>query len=90
MATLNVRMPDQLKRDGDRVLERNGMSVSDAIRALYVYLDREQSLPPFMATAESSEDEITRQRREALRSIIGVVDSTVTLDQARTERLAGK
>jgi len=90
MATLNVRMPEDLKRNGDRVLERNGVSVTEAIRALYTYLDREQALPPFMATPEDLISDKVRRRREMLLGIIGVADPSVTLDQIRTERLAEK
>ncbi|MFQ8869067.1 MAG: type II toxin-antitoxin system RelB/DinJ family antitoxin, partial [Eggerthella lenta] len=47
-ATLNVRLPEDLKDRGAQVLRREGVSVSDAVRGLYEYMEKEQRLPEFI------------------------------------------
>lgn len=88
VATLNVRMSKELKGNGDAVLERCGISVSEAVRGLYEYLAREQKLPDFIATKEDRVSEKTRARREAFRQIIGIVPEDISLDDIRSQRLA--
>ena len=50
-ATLNVRLPEDLKDRGAQVLRREGVSVSDAVRGLYEYMEKEQRLPEFIKPA---------------------------------------
>ena len=89
-ATLNVRLPEDLKRHGGQVLERNGVSVSDAVRALYEHLTASQALPDFMEGAEG--DSIYDRRRKLARSMVGIVSVPKGFDtkQARHERIAAK
>lgn len=42
---INVRMPERVKAEGDKVLSRKGVSVSRVVRAFYEYLDKEQNIP---------------------------------------------
>jgi len=44
-AQINIRLDPGLKSAGDVVLSRLGITSSDAVRSLYEYLAREQSLP---------------------------------------------
>ena len=73
-ATLNVRMPEDLKRSGDRVLEREGISVSDAVRGLYRYLEYEQKAPEWLRHGEDGNEDVFERRRRALRQLVGIVD----------------
>ena len=44
-AQINIRMEPSLKEAGDTVLDRLGVTPSEAVRALYEYLVSEQDLP---------------------------------------------
>lgn len=92
MATLNVRMPEELKRSGDRVLEREGVSVSDAVRGLYRYLEDEQKVPEWLIEGTESKDDVFERRRRTLRQLVGIVDLPLDfdLDAVRHERLMRK
>ncbi len=68
-ATLNIRLPEDLKRHGGQVLEKSGVSTSDVVRGLYEYMAREQKLPEFIAPAQSGIEE----KRRALRCLVGAV-----------------
>lgn len=87
-ATLNVRIDKNLKARGDAVLMREGASVSDAIRELYRYLDQSQKLPFWMK--EEGENDVYEQRREGIRSLVGVVSlpDDFDLNELRAERLS--
>ena len=67
-ATINVRMPEQLKRGGVRVLERNGVSPTEVVRSLYRYMEREQSIPECLDVAPNVEHDVYQNRRMLLRS----------------------
>ena len=71
-AVLNVRLPKELKDQGNQVLERNGLSVSKAVRKLYEFMVREQDVPPFALDQDA--DGSVEQKRLLLRSLAGVVD----------------
>ncbi len=88
-ATLNVRMPEDLKRNGDMVLARAGVSVSDAVRELYRLLEREQTVPAWLT--EGRAEDAFEHRRQLLRSVAGAaaVPSDFDLDDLKRERLAG-
>lgn len=70
-AVLNIRLPEELKRHGNQVLERNGISISEAVRRLYEYLEREQDIPEFMSECANAQE--FENRRKALRSIVGTL-----------------
>ena len=92
MATLNVRMPEDLKRSGDRVLEREGVSVSEAVRRLYRYLEDEQTVPEWLRDGEGGNEDIFERRRRALCQLVGSVElpPDFDLDVVRHERLMRK
>lgn len=48
LAQLNARIDLQVKRDGDAVLARMGVSATEAIRALWSHLAESGQLPDFM------------------------------------------
>lgn len=87
-ATLNVRLPEALKAHGSAVLEKEGLTVSDAVRSLYEYMEREQAFPEVLR-GKPSEDSYER-RREIARSMIGILPPDVTLEEAREARFARK
>ncbi|MCL1797872.1 MAG: hypothetical protein FWG24_06155 [Eggerthellaceae bacterium] len=91
-ATLNVRMPEELKFGGDAVLEREGISVSNAVRGLYEYLKTNQDIPDFIRNNEDKEAkrELTRKRREALEKTIGILPPDTDIEAARYEYLMHK
>lgn len=86
-ATLNVRLPEDLKKRGGKVLERNGLSVSDAVRGLYEYLQDNQSLPEFLV--HSDDDSIYECRRRTAHSLVGIVSVPEGFD-VRSERIEDK
>ena len=61
-STLNIRLLDSLKTHGNQVLEREGISASEAVRKLYEYLEREQKMPDcLMQKAEQDKYELRRR-----------------------------
>lgn len=89
-AVLNVRLPKELKDQGNQVLERNGLSVSKAVRKLYEFMVREQDVPPFALDRDA--DGSVEQKRLLLRSLAGTVDLPEGFDgrQAYRDHLAEK
>lgn len=51
---LNTRLDEDLKRAGDAVLAEHGVSGTEAIRSLWQYLARTQSLPDFIVSEQSA------------------------------------
>jgi len=91
MATLNVRMPEELKDRGMQVLKREGLSVSDLMRDIFSYLEENQEVPEFAAASKQgmSEADIAK-RRAAMQSLVGILPPDVDVKAARHERLMGK
>ncbi len=89
-ATLNIRLPEDLKRHGGQVLERHGLSASEAVRGLYEYLDREQDLPDFLEA--SDHDDPWSEKRAPMRSLVGIAKGKGNFDPvtARKDRLEDK
>jgi len=88
MATINVRIQSNLKSGGEEVLEREGISVSDAVRRLYSYLETKQSLPEFLRdTSENSSQKVIEKKRATLKGLVGVLPFDASLEQARDKRL---
>ncbi len=48
MVQLNTRVPADLKRGGDAVFARAGLSVSDVVRGVWRYAVETQSVPDFL------------------------------------------
>ena len=89
LATINVRLPQSIKTDGEAVLAREGVSISQAVRNLYIYLGKQQKIPECIRGigASAPEDKIAN-KRNVLRTLVGVLPSDISLEQARDERLA--
>ena len=68
--TINARLDESLKRHGGQVLDRNGLSATEAIRRLYQYLEREQRVPSWMLDDAGSCEETARKRLR-LRQLVG-------------------
>lgn len=66
-ATLNVRIPEDLKDHGMQVLSRQHISVSDAVRQLFSELERSQRVPDFIAEARG--ETAAQEKRELLRAM---------------------
>lgn len=89
-STLNIRLLNSLKTHGNQVLEREGISASEAVRKLYEYLEREQKMPDcLMQKAEQDKYEL---RRRALKEFAGCapLPEDFGADDVREERLARK
>lgn len=89
-STLNIRLQDSLKTHGNQVLEHEGLSVSEAVRKLYEYLEREQRMPDCLM--RKSEQDIYDQRRAALKQFAGCAPLPAGFDanDIRDERLERK
>ena len=68
-ATLNIRLPEELKERGMEVLARQRISVSDAVRQLFCELERSQKLPEFMQSSRI--EEAAQEKRRLLREMTG-------------------
>ena len=76
-STLNVRMDASLKARGDKVLRKNGISTSYAVRALWRELANTRELPPFLM--EASADYGDRKRKAAaLNALVGVAQGRLS------------
>jgi DNA-damage-inducible protein J len=88
-ATMNVRMPLELKQQGDEVLQREKVSVSQAVRGLYEYLRTEQQLPLFLQKEKEDEKARLIKKRQALmREMVGIVPPDIDLGAIKEARLA--
>lgn len=54
MTQLNTRIPADLKRGGDAVFSRAGLSPSDVVRGVWRYAVETQSVPDFLLNDERS------------------------------------
>lgn len=68
--TINVRLPEDLKRQGTQVLKQNGISLSEAIRRMLEYLNQEQIIPEWMLAEDASLNDV-QVKRQKLRSLAG-------------------
>jgi antitoxin component of RelBE/YafQ-DinJ toxin-antitoxin module len=88
MATINVRIKKDLKTGGNKVLECEGVSVSDAIRKLYSYLDATQSIPECLKLSDISDSkEVIARKRTTLNSLVGVSALDVSYETLKDQRL---
>ena len=87
VATINLRLPLELKERGSVVLEKNGVSISDLVRQLYSYMEREQSIPECLMDVQK--DSAVERRRKLLRQSVGVLQGSqgVNVDQLKDERI---
>lgn len=87
-AMLNVRLDKNLKAEGERVLGRQGISATDAVRGLYRYLEQNDKVPDFCKPETGA---ITADaRRQKMRQLIGVAQMCPgeDLDALKRERLS--
>lgn len=63
---MNTRIDLALKRQGDAVLKRHGISPSQAVRALWGYLAEKDDLPPFMRERRQKESEREQEQIDRL------------------------
>lgn len=85
-ATLNIRLPEDLKEHGMPVLEREGMSVSDLVRDLFRELEETQELPEFACQGRFDEAEEIARRRSLLREVAGIISPGVSCGESRQRR----
>lgn len=90
VATINVRLPLELKERGSAVLERNSTSITDLVRELYSYMEREQRIPDCLLP--SSDEDTYEKRRRLLRQSVGILSSgqSIDVDSIRQERIEKK
>jgi antitoxin component of RelBE/YafQ-DinJ toxin-antitoxin module len=87
-ATINVRLPHDLKQGGDRVLKEAGVSPSELIRNLYRYMQREQEIPRFSTNdRQTAQRDETERKRELIRSLVGILPPDVDFDEMKRARL---
>ncbi|MEA5018883.1 MAG: type II toxin-antitoxin system RelB/DinJ family antitoxin [Gordonibacter sp.] len=86
MATLNVRLPEDLKERGMQVLSREGVSVSKVVRDLFCQLEETQEIPTFLRDSLLSEQEEIHRKRELLRSMVGIVSVPPDFDYREERR----
>ena len=84
-ATINVRLQEQLKQNGSRVLERNGVSPTEVVRSLYRYMDRYQKLPECLDVASGEDESVYQRRRALLHRFDGFSAASCKID-CKTER----
>ena len=72
-ATLNIRLPEELKEHGMQVLARQHISVSEAVRQLFCELERSQQVPEFLADASPRDD--IQGKRQLLRTMVARITS---------------
>jgi antitoxin component of RelBE/YafQ-DinJ toxin-antitoxin module len=89
-ATINVRLPRELKDASDAVLKREHTSVSAVVRDTLEFISREQRLPDFMENGVPNGQELRAQkRRDAFDALAGILgDEVIDLDEIKMERLA--
>ena len=87
-ATLNIRLEPTLKQHGAEVLRREGVTVTEAVRALYEYMEANQKLPDDLFPAASAGQSLADRRRSLMRSMIGVLPADVSLAAAKEARFA--
>lgn len=91
MATLNVRMPADLKRRGMQVLDREGVSVSDAVRGTFEHIARTQEVPGYLKDeGAAARREAVARKRALLRSMVGVLPTEAVDESAWCDHLAWK
>ena len=87
-ATLNIRLEPTLKQHGAAVLQREGLTVTEAVRALYEYMDEHQEFPDVLRADSQAKQRKANRRRDLMRSMVGILPADTTLAQAREARLA--
>lgn len=66
MATINVRLDDQLKKEACAVLEKLNITPTEAVRLLFQYVADNGRMPVKTVTISDSEEALLRTVRERL------------------------
>ncbi|EOE6854779.1 type II toxin-antitoxin system RelB/DinJ family antitoxin [Cronobacter sakazakii] len=66
MATINVRLDDKLKNEAYAVLEKLGITPTEAVRLLFQYVAQNGRMPVKTLTVSDSEETLLRTVRERL------------------------
>ncbi|HJI99732.1 MAG TPA: type II toxin-antitoxin system RelB/DinJ family antitoxin [Coriobacteriaceae bacterium] len=74
-STLNIRIDSALKERGDKVLKENGISVTEAIRALWETLAKTHELPEFLQNQDPKKEEVMRKKLDAI-ELLGALPAT--------------
>lgn len=91
MATLNVRIPADLKRRGMQVLDREGVSVSDAVRGTFEHIACTQEVPSYLKGEEAkSRNDAIQRKRALLRSMVGVLPNDAAEETSWHDHLTWK
>lgn len=69
-AMLNVRLEKGLKAEGERVLARQGVTATEAVRGLYRLLGQTDEVPDFCKPEHSKLT--AEERRQRMRQLVGV------------------
>ena len=78
-ATLNIRIDSTLKKRGELVLRKNGISASAAVRALWEELAATKDIPSFMQDVKKRQnDEEKRNKRRLLKNGSGVAKGSLS------------
>lgn len=89
-AMLNVRMDKGLKAAGDRVLARQGVSTTEAVRGLYRFIEQNDAVPDFCRSENSKLS--PEAKRQKMRQLVGIAklapgEDLKTLKHERLSRL---
>lgn len=63
MVQMNVRIDAKLKNEVEEVLKSKGVSVSDVIRSLWMYIADRKEVPAWETTAEEQAREAEKRRK---------------------------
>ena len=85
---MNIRLEPALKQHGVEVLRREGFTVTEAVRALFRYMEINQKLPDDLCTTADVEQSRADCRRNLMCSMVGILPADASLLEAREARLA--
>ena len=91
-ATINARLPEKLKQNGSRVLDRNGVSPTEIVRSVYRYMERHQAIPECLDVSPDGEETIYQKRRALLHRFDGMTVDAAKVDckAERANRIEAK
>lgn len=87
-AMLNVRLDKGLKSEGDRVLAKQGVTATEAVRGLYRFIEENDEVPDF---CRSESGRISPEaRRQKMRQLVGIAKLAPgeDLQSLKSERLS--
>ena len=87
-ATLNIRLEPALKQHGMEVLQRQNVTVTEAVRALFRYMEANQKLPDELLIASNTNQSLIDRRRKLMKSMIGILPADASLAEAKEARFA--